>query len=125
MVNRIANRTPAILRSAAKCCIGWCCTRVRRKQSQIVAILLVTYILYSFNTFSQKLTPEIKVITKDTKTSLRGLSVVNDRVAWVSGSNGTIGQTTDSGKTWKWSIVKGFEKRTSATLKHLMQRPQL
>ena len=118
MLNRITNRTAAILRGAAKCCIVWCSTRVRRppepvrtgKQSQIVVVLLVTYIFCSLNTYSQKLSPQIKVLTKDTKTSLRGLSVVSDRVAWVSGSNGTIGQTTDSGKTWKWSIVKGFEK---------------
>ena len=42
---------------------------------------------------------------------MRGLSVVNDVVIWASGSNGTIGKSTDGGKTWKWSIVKGFEKR--------------
>ncbi len=75
-----------------------------------IYLLLIASILCSINLFSQKLSPEIKVLTSDTKTSLRGLSVVNDRVAWVSGSNGTIGQTLDSGNTWKWSIVKGFEK---------------
>jgi photosystem II stability/assembly factor-like uncharacterized protein len=75
-----------------------------------IYFLLIACILFSINLFSQKISPEIKVLTSDTKTSLRGLSVVNDRVAWVSGSNGTIGQTLDSGNTWKWSIVKGFEK---------------
>lgn len=61
--------------------------------------------------FAQKKLPEVKVLTKDTKTSLRGLSVVNDRVVWVSGSNGTIGKSTDGGESWKWMVVKGFEKR--------------
>ena len=42
-------------------------------------------------------------------TSLRGLSVVNDNVAWVSGSKGYIGITNDGGKTWNWQRVKGFE----------------
>ncbi|MDP9046553.1 MAG: YCF48-related protein [Bacteroidota bacterium] len=43
-------------------------------------------------------------------TSIRGLSVVNDNVAWVSGSKGHIGLTRDGGKTWSWQQVKGFEK---------------
>ena len=53
---------------------------------------------------------EIKVLNAEAKTSLRGLSVVNDKVVWVSGSNGMVGRTTDSGKTWKWMQVKNFEK---------------
>lgn len=55
--------------------------------------------------------PQIKLLHQGTGTSLRGLSVVNDRVLWVSGSNGTIGKSTDGGDTWKWLAVKGFEKR--------------
>lgn len=55
--------------------------------------------------------PVIDIVTKDTKTSLRGLSVVNDVTVWVSGSGGTVGRSTDGGKTWKWLVVKGFEKR--------------
>jgi photosystem II stability/assembly factor-like uncharacterized protein len=43
-------------------------------------------------------------------TSIRGLSVVDDNVAWVSGSKGYIALTTDGGKTWAWQQVKGFEK---------------
>ncbi len=42
--------------------------------------------------------------------SLRGLSVVNDRIIWVSGSDGTVGRSVDSGKTWRWLVVEGFEK---------------
>src|SRR6516164_1788645 len=45
------------------------------------------------------------------KISLRGLSVVDDRVVWVSGSSGTVGRSLDGGKSWEWTIVKGFEKR--------------
>ncbi|MDB5022606.1 MAG: Ycf48-like protein precursor [Mucilaginibacter sp.] len=43
-------------------------------------------------------------------TSIRGLSVVDDKVAWISGSKGHIAITTDGGKTWDWQQVKGFEK---------------
>lgn len=54
---------------------------------------------------------KIEILSTDNKISIRGLSVVNDKVAWVSGSNGTVARTVDSGKTWKWMTVKGFEKR--------------
>lgn len=55
-------------------------------------------------------TQSVKVITSGTKTSLRGLSVVEDKTIWVSGSNGTVGRSLDGGLTWKWITVKGFEK---------------
>jgi photosystem II stability/assembly factor-like uncharacterized protein len=54
--------------------------------------------------------PTLEILTSGNKASLRGLSVVSDQVVWVSGSNGTIGKTTDGGKNWKWFSVKGFEK---------------
>ncbi|WP_428330105.1 WD40/YVTN/BNR-like repeat-containing protein [Mucilaginibacter sp.] len=43
-------------------------------------------------------------------TSIRGLSVVDDNIAWISGSKGYIAITTDGGKNWAWQQVKGFEK---------------
>lgn len=55
--------------------------------------------------------PKVEILTSGTNTSLRGLCVVNDNVVWVSGSKGTIGRTTNGGKTWKWFVVKGFEKK--------------
>ncbi len=54
--------------------------------------------------------PVVEVLTSGSKTSLRGLSVVNDNVIWVSGSNGTVGKSTNAGKNWKWIKVNGFEK---------------
>ena len=52
----------------------------------------------------------VKLLTSGTKTSMRGLSVVSDKVIWVSGSSGMVGLSTDSGNTWKWTTVKGYEK---------------
>ncbi|WP_276503742.1 WD40/YVTN/BNR-like repeat-containing protein [Terrimonas pollutisoli] len=54
--------------------------------------------------------PSIEILTSGTKTSLRGLSVVNDNIIWVSGSNGTVGKSVNGGKNWKWMTVNGFEK---------------
>jgi photosystem II stability/assembly factor-like uncharacterized protein len=56
-----------------------------------------------------KTIPTVEVLTSGTNTSLRGLSVVNDAVAWVSGSRGTIGRTVNGGRDWRWMQVKGFE----------------
>lgn len=52
----------------------------------------------------------IEILTTGTKTSLRGLSAVDDKIVWVSGSNGTVGKSLDGGLTWVWMTVKGFEK---------------
>ncbi|WP_432710407.1 WD40/YVTN/BNR-like repeat-containing protein [Pedobacter sp.] len=43
------------------------------------------------------------------KTSIRGLSVVSDQVAWVSGSHGYVGKTTNGGATWQWMQPEGKE----------------
>lgn len=53
---------------------------------------------------------KIEKLQSGKNTSIRGLSVVNNEVVWVSGSNGTVARSTDSGITWEWMQVKGFEK---------------
>jgi hypothetical protein len=70
------------------------------------ALMMVFAVLNATITKAQT----IKVLTTDNGTSIRGLSVVNDKVAWVSGSNGKIGKSLDGGATWKWLTVKNFEK---------------
>ena len=56
-------------------------------------------------------TPHIELLTSGTKTSLRGLSVVSDKIVWVSGSGGMVGKSIDGGKNWEWMTVPGYEKR--------------
>ncbi len=46
----------------------------------------------------------------DTKASLRGLSVVSEKVIWASGTGGTFLKTTDGGKNWMVGNVSGGEK---------------
>ncbi len=52
----------------------------------------------------------MEVLTSGNGISLRGLSVVNDNVIWVSGNKGTVGRSNNGGKTWNWMTVTGFEK---------------
>jgi photosystem II stability/assembly factor-like uncharacterized protein len=70
--------------------------------------LLFALALFSFSVRSQ--TPSVEILTSGTKVSLRGLSVPNDNVIWVSGSKGTVGKSANGGRTWKWMVVKSFEK---------------
>ncbi|MEP6900942.1 MAG: YCF48-related protein [Actinomycetota bacterium] len=46
----------------------------------------------------------------DTKASLRGLVVVNEKVIWASGTGGTVLRAVDGGKTWSVIKVAGAEK---------------
>lgn len=46
----------------------------------------------------------------DTKASFRGLSVVNEKVVWASGTGGTVIKTVDSGTTWKVMTVPDAAK---------------
>ncbi len=48
--------------------------------------------------------------TIGTKADFRGLCVVSPRCAWVSGTKGTFGRTSDGGKTWAVGTVAGAEK---------------
>lgn len=41
---------------------------------------------------------------------LRGVSAVNDRVAWASGADGTILRTADGGHSWQHQSIPGTEK---------------
>lgn len=70
---------------------------------------LFLFLLFPAFLIAQK-KPTITILTTGTKTSLRGLSVVNDNVIWVSGSGGTVGKSINAGKSWKWMKVNGFEK---------------
>jgi photosystem II stability/assembly factor-like uncharacterized protein len=59
---------------------------------------------------------KIQIIETQTQSSFRGLSVVDNHVAWISGSQGTIGRSKDGGKTWQFFSVPGFEKSDFRTL---------
>jgi photosystem II stability/assembly factor-like uncharacterized protein len=48
--------------------------------------------------------------TVNTKASLRGLSVVNEKIVWASGTSGTFLRTVDGGKNWTVGKVPDAEK---------------
>jgi len=72
---------------------------------QVFSAILLMLAVYSSHAQT------IQILTSGTKTSIRGLSVVNDDILWASGSNGFVERSTDGGKTFNWITVKGYEQR--------------
>ncbi len=77
---------------------------------KLLLTLFTIFTCFTFHSTAQKL-PSVQIIQDSIKSSFRGLCVPSDSVIWVSGSNGTVGRSLDAGKTWKWMIVPGFEKK--------------
>ncbi len=63
-------------------------------------------LLCSLNGFAQS----IKILNTNSKASLRGLSVVNNKIIWASGSGGTVLRSVNAGESWENIVVPGFEK---------------
>lgn len=60
--------------------------------------------------WQQVLSQKIKILSQESNESFRGLSVVNDSIIWISGTNGTVGRSIDAGQSFQWIQVKGFEQ---------------
>lgn len=71
------------------------------------SIIIILALVFSLKAGAQS----FKAIQLDSgkNTSIRGMCVLSDKVAWLSGSNGWIAKTED-GEFFKWIQVKGFEK---------------
>lgn len=74
---------------------------------------IIFMVLVSANLFSQSL--HYRQILPG-EVSFRGLSVPDDRIVWVSGSQGWTGLSVDGGKTWETKQVEGFVKSDFRTL---------
>jgi len=55
------------------------------------------------------LAQNIHILESGKNTSLRGLSVLNDSIAWVSGSAGWTAHTSDGGKNWHWQQLEKYK----------------
>ncbi|HEY4326150.1 MAG TPA: YCF48-related protein [Mucilaginibacter sp.] len=75
-------------------------------RTHLKSLVLLLSVSFAINLHAQTIT----ILQQGKPTSIRGLSVVDDNVAWISGSKGYIAITTDGGKNWTWQQVKGFEK---------------
>lgn len=76
---------------------------VKNKLYHIIKLILLLLPVTS-------LAQHVELLQQNKPVSIRGLSVVDNNVAWASGSKGYITVITNSGKSWNWQQVKGFEK---------------
>ena len=72
------------------------------------SLSIIFVLLCCLDSFGQEF--RLELISPQNDASFRGMSVVDDQVAWISGTKGHIGVTSDGGKTWKFTQVPGFEK---------------
>jgi photosystem II stability/assembly factor-like uncharacterized protein len=70
-------------------------------------LYIYTLLLVSAIASGQKIQP---IHITATKAGFRGLSVVNDSVAWVSGTSGTFGRTCNGGRTWFFDSLPKYQK---------------
>jgi photosystem II stability/assembly factor-like uncharacterized protein len=72
---------------------------------------LIFSILFLLLLFCSSVRSQTIVLLQQGKpTSIRGMSVVDDKTAWVSGSKGYVAITNNGGQTWDWQQIKGYEK---------------
>jgi photosystem II stability/assembly factor-like uncharacterized protein len=77
---------------------------------RLIKFFWVLFILgIAFKGYNQ--TPKIKILQTGNQVSIRGLSVVNNKVIWISANNGTVARSINGGKEFEWITVTGYEKR--------------
>lgn len=77
------------------------------EKSKIIWQILGVFLLVPMLGYPQAY--QFKLLASGQNTSIRGMSIVSDKVAWVSGSNGSIGKSLDGGVSWKWMKPAGYE----------------
>lgn len=82
-----------------------CCLLLKMQAIRLFHIILCFFI---YGTLTAQ---RVSLLHSGTEVSLRGLSAVTDKVIWVSGSEGTVGRSTDGGHHWQWMKVPGYASR--------------
>ncbi|WP_433203277.1 oxidoreductase [Dactylosporangium sp. CS-047395] len=77
--------------------------------NRIVAIMLGLAVVVGAGGFGWPPEPSWKLLDTGSTARLRGLSPVSDRVAWASGTEGTVLRTTDGGRSWRSVGPSGTE----------------
>lgn len=68
---------------------------------KLLAVVPALVVLTALTAFTPQRLPSWELSNTGVTARLRGLSVVSGRVAWASGSAGTVLRTVDGGRTWR------------------------
>ncbi|MEP7382859.1 MAG: hypothetical protein ABI910_14310 [Gemmatimonadota bacterium] len=83
---------------------------IPRKRESSAPVVLALLLAALAGPAATELRAQWTAMPSGTTASLRGLSVVDGRIAWASGTNGTVVHTVDGGATWAVHTVAGAEK---------------
>ncbi|GAA4093056.1 YCF48-related protein [Mucilaginibacter panaciglaebae] len=75
-------------------------------RNKLYHIIKLIFLVLPFRSFAQ----HVELLQQNKPVSIRGLSVVDDKVGWVSSAKGYFAVTTNGGKSWYWQQIIGFEK---------------
>src|SRR4030095_2484771 len=75
-----------------------------------ISRMLRATVVFVSVTLLQALSPRWTPQSSGVTARLRGVSAFSDRVAWASGTDGTILRTADGGQTWTRQSIPGTEK---------------
>ena len=70
----------------------------------------IFFLLFGLAIVASAQQPNIVPLLSSIPSSIRGLTVVDDNVAWFSGSKGHVGRTINGGKSWTFNQIKSYEK---------------
>lgn len=80
------------------------------KATVFIPLLLLSFYFFNCQRIPGKLSgPEWTVQRSPVSASFRGLHVVNNDVAWVSGSSGTVCRTINRGSSWSCQTIPGAD----------------
>lgn len=82
-----------------------------RMRWPIVLLTIAVGLVPSSDRSLQARQPDLRwePLTSGVTARLRGVSAVNDQVAWASGERGTVLLTTDGGRSWQSRVPAGGE----------------
>ena len=84
------------------------------KNLQKISLIFAAGFFISLDTEAQRPIKSLfvrwEIQKSNTQASIRGISAVDNRICWISGSHGTFARTTDGGQTWSTSRIPGNEE---------------
>lgn len=76
---------------------------------KVRCLFLMLFTAFFTGSRGQEVSHRVEMLVAAPISSIRGLSVVNDDVVWVSGTQGKAGRSLNGGKSWEWFSIPGCD----------------
>lgn len=88
----------------------------------ILRSISILFVFFLFTVFASA--QQIEYLDSGHSSSLRGMSIYENKYIGVSGNKGMVGLSKDAGKSWTWQQVKGYENRDFRDI-HIIDASQI